>query len=172
VRVRALPTLIRRDAVAGVERNRMNHPTRSFAFDDPFVQYQWWRGAVGADAVAPPGPGVPITILDSGVDVSHPEFGGLPLTALNQQILTDSADDFHGTMVASVAAAPVNGVGTVGMYPGANVWAYDARNLSDANIIAGIDAAVRRGRSVIATSSCGARTRRRCSPRARRCGAT
>jgi subtilisin family serine protease len=104
---------------------------------------------VGAETVTPPGPGVPITILDSGVDLSHPEFRGASITPLNQQVLTDEGDESHGTAVTSVAAAPANGVGMVGIYPGANIWAYDIRDYTDASIIAGIDTAISRGPSVI-----------------------
>jgi hypothetical protein len=144
-----LPSLLRRSAVVGVEPNRIVRTARRFGFSDPLWPDEWWRAAVGAEAVRSPGPSVPIAILDSGVDLSHPEFQGASITLLNQQVLTDSAQDYHGTGVASVAAAPANGVGIVGLYPGANVWAYDVRDLSTANVIAGLDAAIRRGPSVI-----------------------
>jgi subtilisin family serine protease len=144
-----LPDLIRRGVVSGVEPNQTAHAAHTFSFSDPLWQYEWWRGAVGAERVTAPGPGVPITVLDSGVDIGHPEFRGAPITLLNQQVLSDSSEDSHGTGVTSVAAAPANGVGIVGIYPGANVWAYDLRDLSTANVIAGIDAAIGRGRSVI-----------------------
>src|SRR5205823_5747055 len=44
---------------------------------------------------------------------------------------------------------PANGVGMVGVYPGAVLWPADARDLNTANEIAAIDAAIRRGKSVI-----------------------
>ena len=41
---------------------------------------------IGADPAAAPGPGVPITIVDSGTDPTHPEFAGRPNTTfLNDQ---------------------------------------------------------------------------------------
>ena len=43
---------------------------------DPLQGQEWWLTDIGADQVAPPGPGVPITIVDSGVDPTHPEFAG------------------------------------------------------------------------------------------------
>jgi Subtilase family len=150
-----LPGLIRSGAIAGVQHNHKLKQNRRFSFTDPLWQYEWWRTAVGAETVSYPGPGVPITVIDSGVDIGHPEFRGAQIIPLNQQVLTDSSEDMHGTEVTSVAAAPANGIGMVGIYPTARVWTWDARDLSDANIIAGIDAAVRRGPSVINMSFAG-----------------
>ncbi len=45
-------------------------------FSDPLVPAQWWRAAVGIDALTPPGPGKAVTIVDAGIDVHHPEFVG------------------------------------------------------------------------------------------------
>ena len=135
------------------------HPLRREAarvIPDPLSPEEWWRAHVGADAAEPPGPGVPLTIVDTGVDLSHPEFAGRPnTTALNQQRVTDTEDDFHGTAVASVAAAPANGVGTVGVYPQAVLRVFDAdlqRQLDDAQLIRGIDEAASSGRGVINVS--------------------
>jgi len=144
-----LPVLIRRDALIGLERNRSLRRSATFAFSDPLWQYEWWRSAVGAEAAPPLPAGIPLTILDSGVDVTHPEFQGSHITLLNQQFLGDASDDDHGTAVTSVAAAPANGFGMVGIYPDANVWEWDGRSFTDAEFIAGIDAAIRRGPSVI-----------------------
>ncbi len=86
---------------------------------------------IGADQVAPPGPGVPITIVDSGADPTNPELAGRPNTSfLNDQTVT-GAGEFHGTAVASVAAAPENGVGIVGVYPQAVLQNWDASPVSD-----------------------------------------
>jgi subtilisin family serine protease len=93
---------------------------------DPLQAQEWWLTAVGADRAAPPGPGVPITIVDSGLDATHPEFAGRPgTTLLNQQVLA-GPDDSHGTAVASIAAAPENGTGMVGVYPQASLQSWDA----------------------------------------------
>ncbi len=96
---------------------------------DPMQAQEWWLsrvGADGADSAAPPGPGVPITIVDSGVDPTHPEFTGRPSTSfLNDQTVLGQ-EEWHGTAVASVAAAPANGVGLVGVYPEAALQLWDA----------------------------------------------
>ena len=62
---------------------------------------------------------MPITIIDTGIDLTHPEFAGRPNTiaARPAEPCAESSEDFHGTAVASVVAAPENGVGIVGVYP-------------------------------------------------------
>jgi subtilisin family serine protease len=121
--------------------------------DDPLFQNEWWQADVGATAIAPPGPGVPVVVVDTGLDLSHPEFAGRPdTTGLSPQSVVDSASDFHGTAVASVIGAPANGVGMVGVYPQAVLEAYDADlsgRLTDTELIRGIETAAERGRVVI-----------------------
>jgi subtilisin family serine protease len=108
---------------------------------DPFEPQEWWLAAVGANVAQAPGPGVPITIVDSGVDPTHPEFASRPSTTfLNDQTVL-AAGEFHGTMVASIAAAPENGVGVVGVYPNAALQIFDASPqgiVTDPTIVAGI----------------------------------
>jgi subtilisin family serine protease len=119
---------------------------------DPLVPLQWWRAAIGADQVDSPGAGKPVTVVDSGVDLTHPEFATRPnTTALNAQTTTD-VDEDHGTEVSSVIAAPNNGVGVVGIYPDAVLRVWDASPLgflSEGAAIQGIYEAARRGPGVI-----------------------
>src|SRR4051794_28705909 len=75
--------------------------------DPPYPQ-EWWLSHVGADRAAPPGPGVPIAIIDSGVDPTHEEFANRPNTSFLNDQTTFGREEFHGTAVASVAAAPDN----------------------------------------------------------------
>jgi subtilisin family serine protease len=107
--------------------------------------------AVGANGAEPPGPGFPITIIDSGIDLAHPDFAGRPDTvSLNPQLVEPSFPaEYHGTAVGSTAAAAVNGVGAEGVYPQALIRTYDLPDLSDASVIAGIEAAIAAGPSVI-----------------------
>ena len=84
---------------------------------DPLEPQEWWLAKIGATPAAAPPAGVPITIVDSGTAAAHPEFAGRPATTyLNAQTTTGS-HEYHGTLVASIAAAPENGVGIVGVYP-------------------------------------------------------
>ena len=98
--------------------------------DDPLQGQEWWLHDIGADQATPPGPGIPLAIVDSGLDVTTPEFAGRPdVTLLNDQTVTGT-EEWHGTVVASVAAAPVNGVGIVGVYPQAVLQIWDASPVS------------------------------------------
>jgi subtilisin family serine protease len=94
-----------------------------------------------------------VTVVDTGIDLTQPEFAGRPdTTALNAQVPTNTKEDFHGTAVASVIAAPLNGVGVVGVYPLAALRSYDADlngRLTDSQLISGIEAAAEAGPSVI-----------------------
>ncbi len=75
-----------------------------YADSEPMAPQQWWLAAVGADTVSPPGPGIPLVIVDDGIDTAHPEFVARPETLfLNENRV--EGEDAHGTAVASVAAA-------------------------------------------------------------------
>jgi subtilisin family serine protease len=121
---------------------------------DPLSTEEWWRAAVGAEGLTPPGPGIPVTVVDSGVDLTHPEFVGRPdLTPLNPQEPTPLGGE-HGTMVASLIGAPENGVGMVGIYPQAVIRSWDTAlgegtRLDSVQIAKGILAAARAGRGVV-----------------------
>jgi hypothetical protein len=96
------------------------------------------------------GPGKPVTVIDTGLDVTHEEFAGRPNTVpLGEQDLTDSEEDFHGTAVSSVVAAPENGLGVLGVYPQAVLRSVDVGGLTVANVIAALTSAMRAGPSVI-----------------------
>jgi len=112
---------------------------------DPLEGQEWWLSHIGADLAAAPGPGVPITIVDSGTDPTHPEFAGRPSTTFLNDQTVFGREEYHGTIVASVAAAPENGVGMAGVYPTAALQLFDAspdpRGISDIAAVTGITAA-------------------------------
>lgn len=151
-RSRASVLLTRPGGGPGTDESRLLATASDFT--DPLVPTQWWRAAIGIGDLTPPGPGVPLALVDSGVSFSHPEFAGRPdLVALNPQEPAPLGG-VHGTAVASVAAAPVNGAGLVGVYPQAVLWSYDAATgdgtrLETDDIVKGVLAAARTGRSVI-----------------------
>jgi hypothetical protein len=122
-------------------------------FTDPLSYSEWWPPHIGMTDWVAPGPGVPLTMIDSGVDLSHEEYVGRPNTiALNPQTFTANEEELHGTATASVAAAPVNGKGLVGIYPQAKLQLWDASpdgQLTVGDEIAGLAAARRSGRGVI-----------------------
>jgi hypothetical protein len=112
---------------------------------DPFLPQEWWLSHIGADVTQAPGPGVPIVIVDSGTDPTHPEFANRPNTTYLDDQSTTGREEYHGTAVASVAAAADNGVGLDGVYPNAALYVYDAspsgRSITNAPAVAGVDAA-------------------------------
>jgi hypothetical protein len=63
---------------------------------------EWWLRAVDAVGSPPPRPGVPVIIVDRGIDLSHPDLAGRPGTvALNRRAFRDETDDvFHATPMA------------------------------------------------------------------------
>lgn len=111
-----------------------------------------------------------IAILDSGVDRTHEEWAGQPgaLVAPRSTIrgddnASDQSDTGHGTHVAGIAAAPINGVGTVGVAP-AQAGAAEVIPVqiadrfgrsSEETMILGIRHAVRNGAKVINISAGG-----------------
>jgi hypothetical protein len=126
----------------------------TITLSDPLAQQEWWRTAIGVDGLTPPGPGVPVSLVDSGIDVAHPEFVGRPnLELLNPQE-PQPLGGVHGTAVASVVGAQQNGVGVVGIYPDAVVRSWDAAvglgtELTTSGIVNGILTASAAGRTVI-----------------------
>ena len=112
---------------------------------DPFLPQEWWLSHIGADLTQAPGPGVPIVIVDSGTDPTHPELTGRPNTTFLNDQTTLGREEYHGTVVATVAAAPDNGVGIDGVYPQASLYVFDASptpfGITDATAVNGILAA-------------------------------
>jgi hypothetical protein len=103
--------------------------TRTQAYNDPYVGLQ--RGFQQMDvADAHPwsrGEGVRVAIIDTGVDVQHPDLRDSIAGAAN---FVDADDaqfrrDRHGTEMAGVIAAVANNrEGIVGIAPGARLWVF------------------------------------------------
>ncbi|MCP9486639.1 MAG: S8 family serine peptidase [Gaiellaceae bacterium MAG52_C11] len=149
---RLVPELERLGALRYAEPSRRRDTLVRFTDPLSTPDLSYHLPAIGADRSEPPGRGFPITILDSGIDLSHPDFAARPdIVLLNPQLVSGpDRDDYHGTEVASMAAAAVNGVGGEGVYPQALVRSYDVRDeLDDDAVVAGIEAALAAGPSVI-----------------------
>ncbi len=119
---------------------------------DPLEPQEWWLSHVGAVPAEAPGPGVPITVVDSGVDPTHPDFAGRPNTTYLNDQTTTGVEEYHGTIVASLAAAPENGVDLAGIYPNAALQVFDASpftQISKLSAITGIEAAAQHCPGVI-----------------------
>ncbi|MEM7094227.1 MAG: S8 family serine peptidase [Actinomycetota bacterium] len=92
---------------------------------------------------------VDVAVIDTGVDFEHPDLnvvGGVDCAGVGSfaECVPGGDDDhYHGTHVAGTIAALDNGIGSVGVAPGARVWAVKVL-MSDgvgstAGVIAGID---------------------------------
>jgi len=117
---------------------------------EPLSACQWDMRAIHAGAASQAlatGEGVRVGIIDGGVDVTHPDVApNLDLAASCSFIFTDTptADPSeiangdcsnktavqdlqgHGTHVATTVAAPLNGIGIVGVAPNATIVALKA----------------------------------------------
>ena len=129
------------------EPNRIARPAQA---PDPLSAQAGWRDFVVGGAVAPPvAPTSPlIALVDTAIDTSHPEIAGSNITTLGGGQLAD----FHGTATATVAAAPANGVGMLGVWPGAralNVPLPNGEQILCSDSARAIARAVRAGAAVI-----------------------
>jgi hypothetical protein len=139
--------------------NTLAAPLRAGAGDPLSVPPDNWRDWVVDPALVPPvvdANSPLIALVDAQLDKTHPEWAGGNVDAIEQFPVTNP----HGTSTMSVAAAPVNGVGTVGIWPGAralNVPLPDA--ISCQRSASQIAKAIERGAAVInmsygASASC------------------
>jgi subtilisin family serine protease len=127
---------------------RVRPSSQSATRGDPADPAPWWLPQIGADRVVPPGAGFPLTIVDDGLDLTHPEFVARPVRFLNESEIV-YLEDYHGTMMGSVAAAPVNGVGIAGLYPQVALRVADTGAGDCADVIAAVERAVAAGPSVL-----------------------
>ena len=102
--------------------------TRQLAFTptDPLTSKQWYltySGFYSTWLTLPSFEPIPVAVIDSGVDASHPDLAGQILDAesfVGGKARTDSLG--HGTFVAGLIGAGVdNGVGIAGLAPSAQL---------------------------------------------------
>jgi hypothetical protein len=83
------------------------------------------NSTIGINGVDDRRANVDVAILDTGIDLTHPDLnvaGGVD--CLGTTCVTGGNDDnFHGTHVAGIVGALDNGDGVVGIAPGARLWA-------------------------------------------------
>ena len=146
---RVLPELSEQGFLRYSEPNFVRAPA-ALETVDPLAADAWQLARVGADRAQSPGPGVPMTIIDGGIVLSYPELAGRPnVVSLNAQPTAATKVTEHGTEIAAIAGAPMNGVGTVGIYPELALASYTLAGFDDASIIAALDVVTARGPSVV-----------------------
>jgi hypothetical protein len=116
-------------AQAGVEYAQHEFRHRTMAtFDDPFAWMNYTVPESGAEAMHSSvlGEGVEIAVIDTGVDVFHPELTNRIVERLDVTGFGHSADR-HGTAVAGIIGAEANNnIGAYGIAPGASLVAIKA----------------------------------------------
>jgi hypothetical protein len=134
---------------------------------EPLARCQWDMSIIDADASAravATGRGVTVGVLDSGVDVTHPDikpnldlarscsfiYADDPTASPSEVAGGDCSDKAavqdlfgHGTHVASTVAAPINGVGIAGVAPNATIVALKACTVGGFCFVDSVAAALR-----------------------------
>jgi subtilisin len=86
---------------------------------------------------------VNVAVLDTGIDLDHPDLNAVDGKDCIPPITTAEDDDGHGTHVAGSIAARNNGSGVVGVAPGTKIYAVKVLDSkgegTDSTIICGLD---------------------------------
>ena len=91
----------------------------------------------------PGGVDVDIAVIDTGINLNHPDLNVVKNMSFVPGVTTGDDDDGHGSHVAGIIGARKDGQGVVGVAPGARLWALKALdkdgNGSWSQIIAAVD---------------------------------
>ena len=137
--------LRRRGLLVFAEPNVLSRPRATGT--DPLTARTRWRPMVVEQGLEPPpvtGASPRLALIDSKVDLSHPEFAGGRISSVGGM----PVEDEHGTATISVAAAPTNGRGIEGVWPGMFATNFST-DLSCGNIVRRIRAVVEGGYRVL-----------------------
>lgn len=160
----AANALLNNPNIAAVEVDARRYPTaESTPYGVTMVQ-------ANQVPVAGPGGQISLCVIDSGISASHEDFSGTPLTGTNNSGTGNWNIDLcgHGTHVAgTIGATANNGVGVVGVAPGAvalhivKVFGTDGAEGCDwaysSGLVAALDACTAAGAQVISMSLGGSR---------------
>ncbi len=137
-------------------------PVRPTAPAPPFAdtaEFTWGLQATGVVTSPQSGEGIKVAVLDTGLDLTHPDFAGRPIST-QSFVAGESVQDGHGHGTHCIGTAcgpraPETGRG-YGIANRAEIFAgkvlADTGSGSDAGIIAGINWAVTNGCHVISLS--------------------
>lgn len=138
------------------ESGQEPEPAAAFSDDDAFT---WGLHATAVDVTKATGAGVRIAVLDTGLDLGHPDLAGRAISS-RSFVAGAAVDDGHGhgTHTTGTAAGPAQpGEGRrYGVAPEAEIFVGKVLDDSgfgvDAGILAGIDWAITNGCRVISMS--------------------
>jgi Subtilase family len=117
------------ESVQRMQRFELQQSTGRETWDDPYLSLQRSLEDSGITRAHrwSTGKGVRISVIDTGIDVKHPDLRGQAVDVRNFISDDDSAADRHGTAVAGVIASVAgNQQGIVGVAPGARLLALQA----------------------------------------------
>ncbi len=128
--------------VAAVVPDRPVHATEALAPGEPLPPTGVRRiRAATADTVSEEGAAV--AVLDTGIDLDHPDLSAVDAVNCVPGGTTADDDNGHGTHVAGTISAANNGSGVVGVAPGTTLYAVkvldDEGDGSWASVICGLD---------------------------------
>jgi subtilisin family serine protease len=146
------------DQFAGASTNGAEAGIEAASFADS-DQFTWGLQATGVSASSARGQGIKVAVLDTGVDLRHPDLAGRDITS-QSFVPGETAQDGngHGTHCIGTSCGPVSpGQGRrYGIASEAAIFAgkvlSNAGSGGDGSILAGIDWAVRNGCQVISMS--------------------
>jgi subtilisin family serine protease len=118
-------------AVQAMQSFQVLGTSSSKSYSDPYLNLQSGFNSLGIAGLhaTTTGKGVRIAVIDTGVDLNHPDLKGQ--IQYSENLATEPLDhnlaDLHGTAVAGILSAkPDNGIGIAGIAPEAEVLAFRA----------------------------------------------
>ena len=144
-----------------VERHASGQPRAAFLHPDGSIYTTTQTMPYGVMMIHAPelwpltkGGAVNVAILDTGIDIRHPDLAANYAGGYNT--FTPSSEPYddngHGTHVAGVIAAVDNNIGVVGVAPEVRIWGVKVLDRTgfgvDENVIAGVDWVIRKKREI------------------------
>ncbi|GEM_PF-953426 len=91
-----------------------------------------------AASQASKGSGVKIAVLDTGIDLDHPDLAVAGSVTFVSGTTSGDDDNGHGTLVAGIIGARDNGIGVTGVAPGAAIYSVKVLDKNGAGLMSSI----------------------------------
>lgn len=156
---RHVPTIAASIPKAKLDSLRRN-PKVTSVEEDIIVQIieetlPWGVDRIGAEIMhsQSKGRGVKVAILDTGIDLDHPDLAVAGDVTFVTGTTSGDDDHGHGTMVAGIVAALDNDIGVIGVAPEAELYSVKVLNKEGggycSDILSGIEWAIDNGMNVV-----------------------